>query len=125
MLRVDRGGDPEKVSKLLPSFLPSFLHSHSSVQVRESQRRRFASVELVDQVISLDDTWRKLTGEIDRLKKSKNAVQKEVGIKKKAGQECDAQVAEIQSIGVTIEAKEKEQDETKALLDSLLGKIGG
>ena len=42
MLRVERGGDPEKV--------------------RESQRRRFASVELVDEVISIDEKWRRLTG---------------------------------------------------------------
>ena len=107
MLRADRGGDPEKV--------------------RESQRRRFASVELVnirgknyhlsthpyhpplphqvDQVIALDDAWRKLTGirlrrllntehslssalvnvgDIDKMKKNKNSVQKEVGTKKKS-----------------------------------------
>ena len=42
LLRVERGGDPEKV--------------------RESQRRRFASVELVDKVISIDEKWRRLTG---------------------------------------------------------------
>ena len=42
LLRVERGGDPEKV--------------------RESQRRRFASVELVDEVISIDEKWRRLTG---------------------------------------------------------------
>lgn len=42
LLRVERGGDPEKV--------------------RESQRRRFASVDLVDEVISIDEIWRRLTG---------------------------------------------------------------
>lgn len=42
MLRVERGGDPEKV--------------------RESQRRRFAPVELVDEIIAIDEKWRRLTG---------------------------------------------------------------
>lgn len=104
MLRADRGGDPEKV--------------------RESQRRRFASVELVDQVIALDDAWRKLTGDIDKMKKNKNSVQKEVGAKKKAGEACDEMVAEVKSLGETIEQMEKQQEETKTQLDSLLGKIG-
>ena len=65
-----------------------------------------------------------IIGDIDKMKKNKNAVQKEVGIKKKAGQECDAMVAEVKALGETIEKMEKEQDETKTLLDSLLGKIG-
>ncbi|KAH8084481.1 hypothetical protein JL720_7979 [Aureococcus anophagefferens] len=41
ILRAYRGGDPEKV--------------------RESQRRRFADVGLVDKVIAEDEAWRKLT----------------------------------------------------------------
>ena len=53
----------------------------------------------MDDIIALDDQWRRLTGDIDNLKKKKNAVQKEVGIKKKAGQECDDQIAEVKSIG--------------------------
>ena len=36
-LRVERGGNPERM--------------------RESQRRRFAKVELVDEVIELDKEW--------------------------------------------------------------------
>ena len=38
MLCIDKGGDPEIV--------------------RESQRRRFADVALVDQVIELDQEWK-------------------------------------------------------------------
>jgi seryl-tRNA synthetase len=67
LFRTDRGGDPEKV--------------------RESQRRRFASVELVDEIIAKDNEWRQMTGDIDNLKKEKNAIQKLVGNKKKAGEE--------------------------------------
>ena len=39
LFRVDQGGDPEIV--------------------RESQRRRYADVTLVDQVIEIDTEWRK------------------------------------------------------------------
>ena len=63
LFRVHAGGDPEII--------------------RESQRRRFASVELVDQIIAKDDEWRKMTGDVDNLRKQRNAVQKEVGAKMK------------------------------------------
>ena len=61
LLRVSRGGNPDLV--------------------RQSQKNRFASVELVDEVIELDDVivlllnylqkWRAMTGCIDNLKKEK------------------------------------------------------
>lgn len=41
LFRSDKGNDPERV--------------------RESQRRRFASVELVDEIIELDKEWRQRT----------------------------------------------------------------
>lgn len=41
LFREEKGGNPELV--------------------RESQRRRFASVEIVDEVISLDKQWRERT----------------------------------------------------------------
>ena len=59
ILRVERGGDPEKV--------------------RESQRRRFANVELVDEVLALDEQWRSMNFELNELKKRRNAVNKEIG----------------------------------------------
>ena len=58
ILRAYRGGDPEKV--------------------RESQRRRFADVGLVDKVIAEDEAWRKLTQDVDDIKAEKNKKQKEI-----------------------------------------------
>ena len=51
LLRVSRGGNPDLV--------------------RKSQKDRFASVELVDEVIALDDKWRMLVGSVDLMKKEK------------------------------------------------------
>lgn len=67
LFRLDKGGDPEKI--------------------KESQRRRYASVELVDEIILKDNQWRHLTGDIDNLKKERNTLQKQVGIKKQAKEE--------------------------------------
>ena len=62
--------------------------------IRESQRKRFASVEIVDEIIEKDDKWRHLTGAIDDYKKHKNKIQKEqIAIKMKNKQNCDIELA--------------------------------
>lgn len=92
--------------------------------IRESQRRRFASVEMVDEIIAKDDRWRFLTGTIDNIRKERNTVQKEVANKKKAGQPCDDLVAEIKRLGDEITKVEDEQKLLKEQVDSMVGKIG-
>lgn len=92
--------------------------------IRESQRRRYASVELVDEIIAKDEQWRLLTGAIDNLRKDRNSVQKEVATFKKAGQPCDELVAKIKAMGDQITATELEQKTLKVVIDKLVGTIG-
>lgn len=92
--------------------------------IRESQRRRFASVELVDEIIQKDEEWRSLTGSIDNLKKKRNAVQKEVSVLKKAGKDCPEKVSEIKAIGDEIVAAEAKQNDLKIEVDKMVNKIG-
>lgn len=93
-------------------------------RIRESQRRRFASVEIVDEIIALDNHWRQLTGDIDNLKKQRNQVQKEVGKKMKAQEPCDDMKAEIKRLDAEILAKEAEQAETKEAVTRKLNTVG-
>jgi len=65
----ERGGDPEKV--------------------RESQRRRHAPVEVVDEVISMFEDHRRTNYEASQIKTKVNAVQKEIGQIKKAKGNAD------------------------------------
>ena len=105
LFRADQGGDPDKI--------------------RESQRRRFASVELVDEIIDLDNQWRLLTGEIDNLRKSKNATQKAVGELKKKKEECPPEMlGDIKRMEQDIETIEKEHKELEALVQSKVNKVG-
>ncbi|KFH73765.1 hypothetical protein MVEG_00979 [Podila verticillata NRRL 6337] len=60
----ERGGDPEIV--------------------RESQRRRHAPVELVDEIIELYHEWKTTRFDLDQLNKKANAVQDEIKRKMKA-----------------------------------------
>jgi len=98
--------------------------------VRESQRRRFAPVALVDDVISIDEKWRLMTGTIDNLKKKRNIIQKEVGDIKKKGTVDDNNetyvnlVADIKRIGEEIIEAERQQAEYKSQVDKILSKIG-
>lgn len=104
LFRADSGGNPDLI--------------------RESQRRRYASVELVDEIIAKDEKWRHLTGAIDNLRKKKNAVQKEVALKFKAKEPADEQVAEIKAIGEEVLAAEAEQKALKIDIDRMVGTIG-
>ena len=92
--------------------------------IRESQRRRYAPVELVDEIIAKDERWRNMTGDLDNMRKSRNAVQKQVATKMKAKEPCDEMVAEIKQIGEAIVQKEEEQKQIKIELDRMIGKVG-
>lgn len=104
LFREEAGGNPEAI--------------------RESQRKRFANVEIVDQIIAKDREWRQLTGTVDNLRKQRNLVQKEVATKKKAKEPCDDMVAQIKSIGEEITATENKQKTLKVEIDKMVGTIG-
>ena len=82
LLQVEKGGNPEVV--------------------RESQRKRFASVELVDEVLSLYKNWVTLEFQLNQMQQEVNAIQKVITTKKKAKEDADAELAQ-----------KKEQDKTK------------
>ena len=63
-------------------------------------------------------------GDIDNLKKEKNATQKQVATKKKAKEDCPELVAEVRSIGERIKNTEDEQAMLKTILDGKLNRIG-
>ncbi|ESN91653.1 hypothetical protein HELRODRAFT_185194 [Helobdella robusta] len=64
LFRVEKGNDPEKI--------------------RESQRKRYKDITLVDKVIELDSKWRKMRFQVDQLKKLRNVCSKSIGEKMKA-----------------------------------------
>ncbi|KAH8664328.1 hypothetical protein BX600DRAFT_298647 [Xylariales sp. PMI_506] len=84
----ERGGDPEKI--------------------RESQRRRFAKVEAVDEIIALYEDHRKTQYAATQINSKINEVNKQIGAKKKAKENADEFLQQRADLD-----KEK-----KALLDS-------
>jgi seryl-tRNA synthetase len=115
--------------------------------VRESQRKRFKSVLLVDLVISMDEQWRKMRYGVDSKKKDIGVIQKQITEKKKiekdlndrlkkgADSELEAQLNEIKKANAELlaqkakleketEKEEREERELKARLDEKLNQIG-
>jgi len=104
LIRVDRGGNPDFV--------------------KESQRKRFASVELVDKVIEKDNAWRGIITELDNLRKQRNAIQREVGEKKKKKQDCPDLIAQVQAFDPKIKEMEEKEILAKKEVDFFLNQIG-
>eukprot|EP00002_Diphylleia_rotans_P009963 TRINITY_DN2032_c0_g2_i1.p1 TRINITY_DN2032_c0_g2~~TRINITY_DN2032_c0_g2_i1.p1 ORF type:complete len:470 (-),score=133.87 TRINITY_DN2032_c0_g2_i1:115-1524(-) len=92
--------------------------------LRESQRRRFAPVEWVDEVVAADNEWRKLTYSLDNLNKEYRIVQKQVAEKKKAKEDAAELVAQAKAIDATIEKTKVDVAESKVKVDRILNRIG-
>lgn len=104
LFRAEKGNDPERI--------------------RESQRRRFASVEVVDEVIRLDQEWRQRQFENLNLRKELNAISKAVGKIKVARGDASELIKSTEEKKRAIVDKDKEVSEAKAALDAVLNTIG-
>jgi seryl-tRNA synthetase len=107
LFREEKGGNPEIV--------------------RESQRRRGASVELVDLVIELDKKWRTAKFDTEQKRKALNVLQKEIGELKKKKENADDKIAiktqmeaDIVESGKASDALEAERDKKLKLIGNLV-----
>ncbi|CAG8445911.1 5389_t:CDS:2 [Diversispora eburnea] len=106
LFQVDKGGNPELI--------------------RKSQRKRGASVEIVDEVIGLYDEWRKVRFDLDQVLKKQNALQKEIGLKMKKKEDASSLIAVKESLNSDKERLgilEKEKEETLKSLACTIGNI--
>mmetsp|Transcript_7967 Transcript_7967/g.15991 ORF Transcript_7967/g.15991 Transcript_7967/m.15991 type:complete len:442 (-) Transcript_7967:641-1966(-) len=106
LFRVEDGGDPDKI--------------------RESQRRRFKDVEVVDRVIELDQEWRRLRFEMDGVNRDMNSTSKEIGRKMKAKEldgvdELKRKVTEMKAASAVLQERMTEMERRR---DELIRSIG-
>eukprot|EP01098_Paradermamoeba_levis_P002860 TRINITY_DN1359_c0_g1_i3.p1 TRINITY_DN1359_c0_g1~~TRINITY_DN1359_c0_g1_i3.p1 ORF type:complete len:445 (+),score=189.03 TRINITY_DN1359_c0_g1_i3:123-1457(+) len=93
--------------------------------IRESQRKRFRSAYLVDLVISLDTTWKKMYSELNHRRAELNKIQEEITKKKKAKEPVPEElIATLKKKKAEIEKEDRLEKETKKLLDEKLFQIG-
>ncbi|WEW56300.1 Cytosolic seryl-tRNA synthetase [Emydomyces testavorans] len=101
---AERGGDPKIV--------------------RESQRRRFASEELVDEVIGLYEDARHTRYDVSQIGSKINALQKEIGMKKKKKEDASDLLAQKVKLEQDKKAQEDLAVEKEKLRDRKLKTIG-
>ncbi|KAJ3250963.1 Cytosolic seryl-tRNA synthetase [Chytriomyces hyalinus] len=106
LFRVEKGGNPELV--------------------RESQRRRFASVEVVDEVIAMDNDWKAAKFQADEKNKDINAIQKDITSLMKSGKKDEAQTLLKKKDAMTAEKLELNliADKKEKLLFAKIATIG-
>ena len=57
--------------------------------IRESEQKRFKDPKRVDEVIELDEKWRQLLQQVNTLRMERNKISREIGPKKKKGEDIE------------------------------------
>ncbi|EGO01097.1 hypothetical protein SERLA73DRAFT_179157 [Serpula lacrymans var. lacrymans S7.3] len=96
----------------------------NSEEIRESQRKRGESVELVDEVIQMYADWVKMDFETNALRKNINAVQKDIAAKKKAKEPADELVAAKKELDAQVEARRREAKEFELRMRQKASTVG-
>jgi seryl-tRNA synthetase len=104
LFREEKGGNPELI--------------------RISQRQRNSPVEWVDEVIALDKEWVKKRFEADQFNKQINAIQKQIGEKKKAKEPCDDLLEEKKKLEQGKAVADEETDKLEHARNAKLIRIG-
>ena len=87
-------------------------------EVREGLRRKNTSVDL-DAILALDRERRRLLAEVEALKNRRNTVSKEIGIRKKRGEDVELVMTEMRALGDRVAELDRQVRETEEKLDAL------
>ncbi|KZT64329.1 serine-tRNA ligase [Daedalea quercina L-15889] len=93
-------------------------------EIRESQRKRGLSVELVDEVIQMYADWVKMDFDSNNINKQVNAIQKEIAAKKKAKENADELVAKKKELDALVIAKKAETREFEQKMRQKASTVG-
>ena len=117
---------PQNTPRTMPLDINAFreFKGGNPEEIRESQRRRFKDPATVDEIIALDEAWRNQTGQLDHMKKAKGKLSKAIGLKKRAKENADAEMAESKEMSVSIAAAETALAEAELRVTKALRKIG-
>ena len=99
---------------------PKILRDNPEV-VRQSQRARGASVELVDQAIAADQKRRNAIVEFERVRSEQNTLSKSIGGAK--GQEKDVLLAKAKDLAAAVKDADAKRAEAEASADLILGEL--
>jgi len=92
--------------------------------VKESEKKRGNSIKQVDDIIKLDEDWRKLTKQVEQLKHKRNVVSLEINKLKKNKKDTSQKIKEMQEVAKKINNLDNKANEQLKLRDALLIKVG-
>ena len=95
--------------------------------VRDSEARRCRDGAIVDEVIELDEAWRKIRHELNLINKELSDVSKAIGMKKKASKgkdKCEEETQQAIEIGQRIEEKKAEEQKANDAVTAKLNEVG-
>mmetsp|Transcript_20739 Transcript_20739/g.18159 ORF Transcript_20739/g.18159 Transcript_20739/m.18159 type:complete len:165 (-) Transcript_20739:612-1106(-) len=94
--------------------------------VKEALDKRCKDPKIVDDVMALDEEWRKKRFVCDQLRKEYNVANKAVGDKKKANKNdpCTDEIAKVKEIEDRIKIAQDEEAPVLEKLNALVGSIG-
>ncbi|RDB19707.1 Serine--tRNA ligase, cytoplasmic [Hypsizygus marmoreus] len=106
--------------------ITSFIDSKggNAEEIRESQRKRGHSVELVDEIIQMYSDWVKMEFDTNALRKKVNEVQKQIAAKRKAKGPADDLIAAKKVIDDEVETRKKEAKEFEIKMRQKASTIG-
>ncbi|KAH0574092.1 Seryl-tRNA synthetase [Spironucleus salmonicida] len=104
LFRTAKGGNPELV--------------------RESQRKRFQSVEIVDEIIELDNQWVKASYDLAQARKVLNDLSKQFAVAKKANESTDDLTEQITQAKAKIATADDACSALESSLDNKVNTIG-
>jgi seryl-tRNA synthetase len=87
-------------------------------RVRQAILDKRGAVDL-DLVLSLDEEWRRLLGEVEQLKARRNAANEDIARRKQAGQDAGPAIAEMRDVSERIKAGDERITALVAELDAL------
>ena len=77
-------------------------------ELREGLKRRFMSTEPVDKLLECDNARRAALTKVEALKSSRNSLSKEIGLRKRKGEDTSSVQAQVREMGAQIAALDKE-----------------
>ncbi|KIM24287.1 hypothetical protein M408DRAFT_331818 [Serendipita vermifera MAFF 305830] len=92
--------------------------------IRESEKKRYHNVEVVDEVIALYEEWVKQYFQLNELNKKINAVQKEITAKKKAKENADEFMGQKLELDNQKKEQQKVVDEAEKTMKHKAASIG-
>ena len=92
--------------------------------IKENEKRRDRDAKAVDEILTLDDNWKKQLKRVEELKHTRNVVSQDINKLKKEGKNIKPKIKEMQQVVDDIKKGEEKVEELLQRRDQLLKSLG-